>query len=468
MAELEEVCLEVCVVNGSVSSSSGVSSCHSAMDLDRYEEEQSDEDDAFISFTTLESKCEQLYEEGLRYKCQGDLDESLSSFLKCLAGMQECQYFSMLPQTLHQLSELYQSLQLLDVAETYSKAEKLFYESLITETQTTKDGQAKPKTKRRPFGKKPRPASSSNAVHNPAEYGSILKKKAEMFEKLARTCAAECKFDLAQEYSAKATSIRQTVLGQSCRASSDYILCSRAAPDDSMLKGDLSKAGHVGTVLENETNGNTLCGSAGVILSGNNGSLCQPLYLAPCLQTENTFTDGHQGANIPFQGPHTRGSCNTVEELRSSYNTMEQTLLGGYTKKVGQESVLHAGDPGIHKDSELCTHPSNSMENHHHQNFSAGVTTDNLNKPMFEFKNPMSKLSELRNPMCNLSNPMSKLSELKKPMSKLSELKNPMCVNLDLHKGPGEQGTESTRCLPLWILLLPALLALVGYVMYYH
>ena len=456
-------------VQSSSLSSSGVSSCYSGMDLDRYEGEQSDDEDAFISFTTTESKCEQLYEQGLQYKYRGDLDESLSSFLKCLAGMQECQYFSKLPQTLHQLSELYQSLQLLDIAETYSKAEKLFYEALVTESQATKNGQARQKTKRRPFSKKPRPASSS-AAYNPAEYGSILKKKAEMFERLARTCAAECKFDLAQEYSAKAASIRQTVLGQSCRASSDYILYSRAAiHSDGMLKGDLSTAGHVSTVTENETNGGTFCGSTGVSLShtsGNNGPLYPPLYSSPCLQTENTFTDGSQVAAISFRGAEMRGSCEATTNS-NTVDQVEQILPGGFTMTVCQES------DGIQRDPEMAGIKGNThkgMENQQHHNFSAGVTA-NLNKPMFklaEFKNPMCKLSELRNPMCNLSNPMSKLSELKKPMSKLSELKNPMCVNLDLHKGPGEEGTESTRCLPLWILLLPALLALVGYVMYYH
>lgn len=448
-------------------SSSRVSSYYSELDLDRCEEEESDEEDAFISFTTTESKCEQLYEEGLQSKCEGDLRESLSSFLKCLEGMQECQYFSKLPQTLHQLSDLYLSLQLRERAEAYSKAEKLFYEALITEPQAGKEGEPRPKTKRRPFGKKPRPASSS-AVCNPAEYGNLLNKKAEVFERLARACAAECKFDLAQEHSSKAASIRQTVLGQRCRSSSDYVLYSRAVPVvgghmyTSLLKGDLSK---VDTVCDNES---TFFGGAQVSMSHTtvtNEALYPPQYpphSSP--QTENTFSHRGSVATIPFEGATTR-PCEVMSDKRvvplCSMELEHTPTLEGYKyhMPVSQECA-HAAiqrDPrqeGIHEDRV-----GREIRSYQEVNLCAGVT-NNLSKPMF-------KLSDFKNPMCKLSNPMSKLSELKKPMSKLSELKNPMCVNLDLHKGPGE-GVEPTRCLPLWILLLPGFLALLGYLMYYH
>lgn len=445
------------------------------MDLDLCEEKESDEEDAFISFTTTESRCEQMYEEGLQFKCQGDLSESLSSFLKCLEGMQECQYFSKLPQTLHQLSDLYQSLQLQERAEAYSKAEKLFYDALITEPQVCKEHEPRLKTKRRPFGKKPRAASYS-AVYNPAEYGTLLNKKAEAFERLARACAAECKFDLAKEYSGKAASIRQTVLGQSCRSSSDYILYSRGVGSHtSLLKGDLSK---VDTVCKNETNGSPFCGGALSMSSTtcDNRALYPPQYPPhpppQCTQTENTFSHQRSVATTPFEGGTTRGSSEAMPEERVVPGLCSKELQHTPTPHEGHkyhvpvhQECAHANiqrDPrqeglnGIHRQDRVGKEVPSSYQE---VNIRTGVT-NNLSKPLF-------KLSDLKNPMCKLSNPMSKLSELKKPMSKLSELKNPMCVNLYLHKGPGE-GVEPTRCLPLWILLLPAVLALVGYLMYYH
>lgn len=498
---------------GSSLSSSGVSSCYSEMDSDRYNAngEESDEEDAFISFTTTESKCERLYEQGLEFKCEGDLHESLSSFLKCLGGMQECQYFAKLPQTLNQLSDLYRSLQHLERAEHYSKAEKLFYETIITEprVQASREGGARQKTKRRVFGKN-RPASSSSAMCNPAEYGNLLNKKAEGFERLARVCATECKFDLAQEYSSKAASIRQTILGQRRRAVSDYTMCSTSGPVPSPVGGvsniihtfrnlseaehlgkNDSKAGHIGTICENEANGtdeSALYG--GVQVSPTTGS--SPQYtpnvtLQPSSAlSENIYNHKGNPAITPYEGSIARG-CETttaVSELYSYGSTLQEGCK--YHMPIVHECA-HANIQrhprqedmnDIHKDTK--EDKAQSPEFHsgrvegigsqlsHESNLCAGVA--NNSRILSELKNPMSKLSELKNPMCKLSalrKPMSKLSELRKPMSKLSELKNPMCVNLDLHKSPGE-GVEPTRCLPMWILLLPAFLALVGYVMYYH
>lgn len=495
-------------------SSSGVSSCYSEMD-GRCSGDESDEEDAFISFTTTESKCERLYEQGLEFKCEGDLQESLSSFLKCLEGMQECQYFAKLPQTLNQLSDVYRSLQHLERAEDYSKAEKLFYEAIVTEPHTrTQASSDRQKTKRRVFGRKNRPASSG-AVCNPAEYGNLLNKKAEGFERLARMYATECKFDLAQEYSSKAASIRKIVLGQRQRAASDYMLYSGCVSNihTGPLKGDLSKVGQVGTICENvtsETSESTLYGDKSALYmsptTGNSKTPYPPQYapnmaMQPSLvQTENTLGNPST-ANFPYEGTTTRGGYET------SSNRRVASALCSY-EEVGQETphedykyhlpnvqeCAHANihrDPrqetvnGIPKDSEVDR--VQRMDFHSDRVGSKGIgsqlphrgnlcVTNNfsdLKKPMSmlsDLKNPLSKLSELKNPMCKLSefrNPMSKLSELKNPMSKLSELKNPMCVNLDLHKSPGEN-VEPTRCLPLWILLLPAFLALVGYVMYYH
>lgn len=430
-------------------SSSGVSSCYSEMDLDRYNEEDSDQEDAFISFTTPESKCERLYEQGLELKHQGDLHESLSSFLKCLEGMQECQYFAKLPQTLHQLSDLYRSLQHVGRAEDYSKAERLFYEATTIEPKES--GALKQMAKRRPFSKKPKQVSS---MCNPAEYCNLLSKKAEEFERLAGVCAEECKFDLAKEYCSKAASIRHTVLGQGGDQSSIWT-CSG---DSAMWpEGGNPQDGDVHTCLQaqqtrilNGSSQSALCEGAQTDLSANEPTV-QSQYPTNSeahsqrkgpynTQTENTF---HQEGNSPVtqsNGQSTRGSCMTTADKRlfpelvpppqfqEGYRYVIEECWHTSIQRDSRQDEMN----GIHK---ACVDPCTTGQVQakggsvkEGSNLCTGVTTN---------------------------------------LGKLSELKNPMCVNLDLHKSPGE-GVEPTRCLPLWILLLPAFLALVGYVLYYH
>ena len=213
---------------------SRASSCYSASgsdhDIEMHHHGPGDEDwdegDTFISFTTTETKCEQLFEEGLLYKTRGELDRALQCFLKCLEGMQECQYFAKLPQTLHILAEIYQSLQCYDKAVEFASAEKLFYEAVLIdatksqmrETSGTAAGAAssekKPRGKRRPFGKKPRDQSWRRGS-NPAEYGDLMIKKADEYNHLAKLCADQKKYELALDYCGKAAKIRKSVFGDS-------------------------------------------------------------------------------------------------------------------------------------------------------------------------------------------------------------------------------------------------------------
>lgn len=161
------------------------------------------EDDAFISFSTAESKCEEAYERGVELKSCGQLESALSIFLECLGMMQECQYFAKLAQTLHHLAEIYHSLEQYDKAVEFAQAEKLFYEAVILDLHKSKEGNAKMKPKKKTV-----------AVPDPTDsYGDLLIGKADEFDRLAHLCADEKKFQLALDYCGKAVKIRQSVFG---------------------------------------------------------------------------------------------------------------------------------------------------------------------------------------------------------------------------------------------------------------
>ena len=178
---------------------------------DVYSMYSSDEEDGGISFTTTETKCERLFDQGLELKICGEIERALSCFLDCLKGMQECQYFAKLPQTLHHLGELYNSLGNMDYALEFAQAEKLFYEAVVVSSSSESTPKERPtRTKRRPFGKR---RSTKSSGSNPAEYGALLIKKATEYEMLAKMCAREKNFDLALDYSGKAAKLKRSVYG---------------------------------------------------------------------------------------------------------------------------------------------------------------------------------------------------------------------------------------------------------------
>ncbi len=183
-------------------------SCGSSGSMYSSDEE---EDGGGISFTTTETKCELLFEQGLELKICGDMERALTCFLDCLKGMQKCQYFAKLPQTLHHLGELYSTSGNTEIALEFAQAEKLFYEAvLVSSENTAKDKSTK--TKRKLFAKR-RTTKTKNSGSNPAEYGNLLIKKAVEYEMLARMCAKEKKFDLAVDYSGKAANLKRSVYG---------------------------------------------------------------------------------------------------------------------------------------------------------------------------------------------------------------------------------------------------------------
>ncbi len=171
----------------------------------------SDEDDGGIIFTTTETKCERLFEQGLELKLYGDVERALPCFLDCLKGMQHCQYFAKLPQTLHHLGELYNALGDSEKALEFVQAEKLFYEAVVVSSKTDAK-ESSSRTKRKLFSKR-RSTKSNSSGSNPAEYGNLLIKKAVEYEMLARMCAEERNYDLAVDYSGKAAKLRRSVYG---------------------------------------------------------------------------------------------------------------------------------------------------------------------------------------------------------------------------------------------------------------
>ena len=431
-------------------SSSGVSSCYSEIDLDRLNENESDEEDAFISFTTTESKCEQLYQEGLELKHQGDLENSLSSFLKCLEGMQECQYFVKLPQTLQQLSVLSRSLHDFQRAEEYEEAEKLFYKVTVVQSSPqpqAKEGGAKHK-KRRPFSKKPKPAV---AVCNPADYGNVLTRKAGEFDKLARICAKENKFSDALDHSNNALRIRRCVFGQNHHLTVASVDSLRALHTEASI--------YEASVTDYSPLGSHLPESKGDLsLNGPNGSpqsvvceVAQTSLSATALSDNDIPQYGNTTGLLPSKDCSTQtdtvtphiGDCTIIPPTQEG--SVEErsfpTLYSSVTPVVGD---AYKSDKDKGSDRQECAYTSI-----HKDSRQDGVQWGN------QLNGALGKSQEI---VC---------VGVKSNLSKLSELKNPMCVNLDLHKGPGE-GTENTRCLPLWVLLLPAFLALVAYYSFYY
>ena len=70
-------------------------------------EEDGEDDNCFITFTTSESRCDALFEEGLDMVARGDPNSALCTFLETLTALQDCQYTNRLLPTLHQVASAY-------------------------------------------------------------------------------------------------------------------------------------------------------------------------------------------------------------------------------------------------------------------------------------------------------------------------------------------------------------------------
>ena len=325
---------------------SRASSCYSASvsdhDIEMHHHGPGDEDwdegDTFISFTTTETKCEQIFEEGLLYKTRGELDRALQCFLKCLEGMQECQYFAKLPQTLHILAEIYQSLQCYDKAVEFASAEKLFYEAVLIDATKSQmretsgtaagagSGEKKPRGKRRPFGKKPRDQSWRRGS-NPAEYGDLMIKKADEYSHLAKLCADQKKYELALDYCGKAAKIRKSVFGDSHPVTTetlDYL---------TVLYAEVGRAEYA-NALENAHRAQQTGSDDHLHVSGSRGDL---LHVEDERTPSSTTSEGDNCPNASLQLPPVN---HTSAEVSSAVSTCSSTM--GLTIEDNHTSSNHA------------------------------------------------------------------------------------------------------------------------------
>lgn len=448
-------------------SSSGVPSCYSEMELDRYSGDESDEESPII-FITSESRCEQLYHQGLEMQHRNDLEGALSSFLKCLEGMQKCEYFAKLPQTLHQLSEVYKCLNYTDQAEEYARAEKLFYQAVITESpRAAREGGAKSKTKRKPFSKKPRTVTSD--VCNPAEYFPVLAKKAEEFDRLSRACAEEGKFHLALDHCSKAVTIRECIYGQNhylTVASTDFYRllsihvgvndCQSTFNTSAGSEGDLSPVRPI-----NETDGSSQsahCGSTQRALSAtsqNNGSSqqlpnnCDHLLQSggSTIQTGSSYSEENSQGSLHY--PRTLSPAGSFPGVLSDETSAQKVTPSQAHNDESSQLDKECGSNAIQETGRQDNVKSTSRQD---------LTIWGRVQEKVADARPLQEIKEIKINVC---------TGVRNNLNKLSELKTPLCVNLDPHKGAGEDVAQ-TRCLPMWVLLFPAFLALLAYMFYYH
>ena len=516
---------------------SRASSCYSSSwsdhDAEMHHHGPSDEDwdegDTFISFTTMETKCEELFEEGLQHKLKGEFDQAIPCFVKCLEGMQECQYFAKLPQTLHSLAESYQSLQCYEQAVEFAQAEKLFYEAVLldstkkSQVQESKDG--KPKAKRKPFSKKPTDQSWRRGS-NPAEYGDLLIKKADEYNQLAKLCEEQKKYELALDYCGKAAKIRKSVFGISHPVTTetlDYLAVLYAEVGRVQYISALNKVQSAEQQKEDQK-GNFLHLEV-VQSSTSEGDKCvnATQHLPPVSHTSAEVSSTCTSASAT--GSSTMEHSTTVNDNRPNSHMMcenvgataqEATLPTGDTEgeKFIQEQALKACDPRMPSldggckvipnteiGQDVCSHKSSSAPNETCQNFSPlPESTKGSDQEMNGIHTNKSDLSDActndkrNSDSCILNKHSSvetvnesSLSVTPPPTPNKEEsfyepnvngcTKSSATITGVLSKAPGcvyvpvpEQGIEHARCLPLWVLLLGAFveLTILAYVFFNH
>ena len=233
--------------------SAGCSLDDDMQEIERHMQELGDDDslsdDAFITFKTTETRCEELYERGVGLKSQR-LEDALWCFLECLKEMQECQYFAKLQQTLHELADVCRALQKFDKALEFAQAEKLFYEAVI------KGGVA---------------GNCSEQTNDPAEYGGLLARKADEFEQLARVCAQEKNLQQALNYCGKAEKIRRCIFGP------EHLITTATFEYFTVLNAEVGRAGHIVTIQQPETSMPSDAGRGYVRSLNETASLCMEL-----------------------------------------------------------------------------------------------------------------------------------------------------------------------------------------------
>ena len=162
-------------------------------------EDEDEQGDCFITFTTSESRCDDLFDQGVDMVAQGDPRAALNTFLDTLTSLQECQYTNKLLPTLHQLAEAYRTLGEMEKAREISDTVCLMQEAM---NDTLKE---KWKTRKQSRRAKP--------VLEQTDYGSLFLQKANSYETLAQDLEQNGDVEQALEHSKSAFRIRQYVLG---------------------------------------------------------------------------------------------------------------------------------------------------------------------------------------------------------------------------------------------------------------
>lgn len=159
-----------------------------------YSEDEDEEEDCFIMFTTSESRCDDLFDRGLDMVAQGDPVAALNIFLDTLTALQECQYTNKLLPTLFQLGDAYRVLGETEKSREISDTVSLLQEALedaMKEKYSRKVG----------------------TLWEQKDSGSLYLQKAEVRESLAQDLEKNGDFERALEYSESVFRIRQYTLG---------------------------------------------------------------------------------------------------------------------------------------------------------------------------------------------------------------------------------------------------------------
>lgn len=142
-----------------------------------------------------------LYDKAMSFKGLGSNNHALLCFLGCLKGLKPSSKskFTMLPQCLTHISEIYALAGDYQRAVEFMQGTKLYYETAIIEAGMQVD---KYKEK-------------GGDEYRPLDFDPCLDeaKRANEYERLASSCLEQKKFQLALEYCGKATKLRQTAYG---------------------------------------------------------------------------------------------------------------------------------------------------------------------------------------------------------------------------------------------------------------
>ncbi|XP_065652577.1 uncharacterized protein LOC100210562 isoform X2 [Hydra vulgaris] len=142
-----------------------------------------------------------LYEKALSFKQLGSNNHALLCFLGCLKGLKPSSKtkFTMLPQCLTHISEIYASAGDYQRAVEFMQGTKLYYETAIIEAGIQVDEYKK----------------ETGSGYQPLDLDPCLDeaRRANEYERLSHSCLEQQKFQLALEYCGKATQLRQKAYG---------------------------------------------------------------------------------------------------------------------------------------------------------------------------------------------------------------------------------------------------------------